>query len=539
MVTPGKDLSNVQLQVLVANGDLTNFANDVKRDCRKPMPISMNGYDGSVINTKLHLLSAPTLASFIIKGLTIPAEDIHESSTSYIIQVPEDTDLTKLEVTMEFNNGTLQNFTNGEVKDYTDVHHFSILGVDEETVYNYELMITTEPVGPAYIKGMKVNGVTTDKVETVNGKLIPYIPSLIDFSNVDVELEVGYANKIDESFTGKGLNLLLGNNKVTVTGTDGIPMEFVIGVPQLSFQPIVKKNYADLGFGGNDLCSVGFSGGYIVAGHYTSTDKTPDYFDFNGEKVGSLSKEGANPTGYGFRKFAVDEKGAVLAMSLGMSGGEQWIYKWDNVTAAPTEYISFSKTSLGVDYNPRSGGINIEGALDGNATITLTIAQKQDAFVWTVTNGVLNSTPKKVSFPYAGASYYWALVPMPAGVDGYLGMVTNNSVENAGVIRLSGTLTESFRASGFYATDGKVIKHNGRVYLAYTAHSNNKGIMRICDITEDQKESYAAPIFEQVMEVEGANGNATMDAELAVIDGKLCVAFACTNLGLYVYQFDK
>lgn len=91
-----------------------------------------------------------------------------------------------------------------------------------------------------------------------------------------------------------------------------------------------------------------FSDQYLLAGNYTSVTKTPVYYTFNGEQAGQLSAEGVNPTGYGFRKFATDEQGKVLALSLGMSGGEQWIYKWDNVAGKGSEYISFSKASLGL-----------------------------------------------------------------------------------------------------------------------------------------------------------------------------------------------
>lgn len=538
-VPAGRDLSQVSLQVLVANGNLVNFPEQAKFDCRKPMDLTLAGFNGETVQTKLRIISAPKLTNFVIKGLTVLASDIHENASGIIVQVPKGTDLTKLEVTMEYTNGTLIDFTNGQVRDYTNPVKFSIKGVDEETIYSYELMITTEEVGPASISAITVNGVKSDSVVVKNGKVVPYIPSLIDFTSVDVELSTGYGNKVDEAFTGKGLNLMTGDNKVTVTGTNGVATEFVIGVPQLSFAPQMALKYDALGMGANDLCAVGFSGNYLLAGNYTSTAKTAIYFDFAGNKVGQLDATGVNVTGYGHRKIATDSKGAILGLSLGMGAGEQWIYKWDNVTAQATEYISFSKASLGVDYNPRSGGICIEGALDGDATITMTIAQKQEAFVWTVKGGVLNPTPTKVMFPYAGASYYWSLVPMPQGLEGYLGMVTNNSVDNAGVVRLDANLQEMFRVPGFYCTDGKVIKHNGRVYLAYTAHSNSKGIMRVCDITDGSKEAYSTPIFEQVMELTGANGNATMDADMTIIDGKLHVAFACTNLGLYMYKFDK
>ena len=58
-------------------------------------------------------------------------------------------------------------------------------------------------------------------------------------------------------------------------------------------------------------------------------------------------------------------------------------------------------------------------------------------------------------------------------------------------------------------------------------------------ITDGSKEAYSTPIFEHVMATQGANGNATMDADLTIIDGKLYAAFACTNLGLYLYEFGK
>ncbi len=41
------------------------------------------------------------------------------------------------------------------------------------------------------------------------------------------------------------------------------------------------------------------------------------------------------------------------------------------------------------------------------------------------------------------------------------------------------------------------------------------------------------------MKVEGGNDNATMDADMVVIDGKLYVAFACTNLDCIFMNLNK
>ena len=54
------------------------------------------------------------------------------------------------------------------------------------------------------------------------------------------------------------------------------------------------------------------------------------------------------------------------------------------------------------------------------------------------------------------------------------------------------------------------MSYNGRDYLAFVSHNNNKGTMWICDITDGQLDSYKHPIFKRVMEVTGGNGNATM-----------------------------
>lgn len=302
-VPAGRDLTNVKLQILVSNGDLVDFVNEAEYNCTKPMPITIKGYDGNTRQINLCIKSAPKLLSFVIKGMTIPAEDIHESADRLIVQVPKGTDLTALEVTMEFANGILQDFKNGVAKDYTNPCKFTLLGVDETTIYPYELVITTEPVGPASVSAIIVNGIESDSILVDGNVLSPYIPALMNFSSVDVELKVGFGNTIEESFTGKGLNLLNGENKVKVTGTNGIATEFTIGTPQLSVNHLFAKSYGDLGYAANDLTAVGFSGNYLVVGNYTAKDKTPAYYTLEGDYVGQMSAEGVNPSGYGFRKL--------------------------------------------------------------------------------------------------------------------------------------------------------------------------------------------------------------------------------------------
>lgn len=539
VIPAGRDLTSVKLQVLVANGSLIDFVNETEYDCRKPMTLKLKGYNGKNIETTLRIQSPPKLTFFVIEGLSVPTSDIHASASSLIVQVPEDTDLNALKVTMEFTNGTLVDFENGRELDYTLPRSFKVKGVDDETIYPYEFIITTEVVGPAFVRSMTINGIETDSVIANGAVLTPYIPALLDFTSVDVELQVGYGNKIDADFTGKGLNLMTGANKVKVTGSNGVDTEFTISVPQLSLAPLFAMTYGDLGFAANDLSAVGFSGSYVLAANYSAGNKLPVKFDLTGKNLGQMDITGVDATGYGIRKFATDDKGAVLVLSLGMSAGDQWVYKYDNADGTGSKYLNFSKANLGTAGNPRAAGISIAGSLDADAIITIPLAQSTDIFVWKVTGGTLNPTPQKYAFPYTGTSYYWSVQPMPIGTKGFTGFATtNNAAFPNGLICFDETMAETQKQTGMVVTDGKVIKHKNRLYMAYTAHANNKGLMRICDVTDGTLDSYKNPIFDQTMAISAANANATVDADLALIGGKLHAVFACTNVGLHVYCLE-
>ncbi len=541
-VPAGRDLSKAKVQVLVANGDVLDFGNNQIMDVRKPVPLTLKGSDGANKNVVLKIQSPPSLVNLIVEGLTIPKTDIFFSATSLIVQVPVGTNLTNLKVTLGFINGTLQNFTNGVAVDYTNNKTFSIKGVDESTIYNYDLIITTEKVGPASVRSMTINGVVTDSVVFVApSTVVPYVTGLTDFSNSNVTLAAGFGNKINPAFTGTNLNLLLASSKVKITGSDGIEREFTIGVPQLSIKPIFEKKYDDLGFPLNDLTGVALSGNNIIIPNYSAIAPTvvgPNYYDLMGVQKGVLDKTGVVIFN-SIRKIATDSKGVILGVSLGLTTSAQSIYKWDNVTATATPYITFSSASLGLGATSfRAAGINISGSLDGNAIITVGLAQKADVFVWTVTGGVLDPNPTKLTHPYASTGFYWGVEPLPIGTAGFMGTFSGTSLN--GIASLTNTLGEISKQSGISATDGKAIKLNGRTYFAYTIYQSGKGAyFRVADITDNQAASIQNPIMNVLMPSSAANGNLTMDVDMTIIGGKLHAVFACTNIGMRFYKLEK
>lgn len=533
----GEDLSNVRLQVMVTNGTLTGFENDIRRDCRKPIDLVVNASDGEQLNVKLRVQSPPALANFIIEGMVIDKSSIYWSDKSLIVQVPKNADLKALNVSMILINGTAVDFENGMERDYTEPVKFNIKGVDEETIYPYELIITTEQVGPASVKKMILsNGVETDSVALIADDksltLVPYFNSLTNFSNVDVTLETGFGNRIDAAFTGKGLNLLKGDHKVKITGSDGIEKEFTIGVPKLSLTPLFSVN-------GDASRTIAFSGDKIVGVNMGAAT----IYDMTGANLGKLSIAGTNintAADYGVHKLATDDKGVILGVQMGngfTGTKEVVIYKWNSVTdAAPTKYITFSQSSLGVSFATRTAGLNVSGALDGNATITVALASSTTILEWTVTNGVLNPTPQKKEVTTDGKpSNYYSVEPLADG--GYVMAVTTSVT--SGVYLLSNTLSVSFGVTGIQTTDVRVTKYNGRVYCALPVFASGKGhYLRLFDITDGQKASFSNPIMD-VLYAPGNNGNLTMDADFAVINGKLHIAFLGTNSGIRVYCLEK
>lgn len=530
----GADLSAVKVRLLVENGTAPEFVNDGEYDMRKPMDVALYGFDGNSRQVKLCVRSAPKLTSLSIAHVDVPAGNVYTSSKSVIVQVAPGTDLTSLAVTMEFVNGTMQDFENGVARDYTSPVSFSVLGVDGTTLYRYQLAVTTDPVGPATIKAMTINGHATTKVVVRNDSVTPYVAGLSDFSNATVGIDAGYGNEIEPSFTGQGVNLLGGINKVTITGTNGQPTEFTILTPQLDPTALFVNSGAAMGLNGNDLGAVGFSSGHVLT---TSTGgtKAPAWFDLSGNRLGQLSANGCTGIGYGFRKFATDADGVVIGSSLGMSSGEQWVYRWDELTGDPVEYLSFSKASLGVSYSPRAAGINVSGSLKGNATITMAMAQQSDVFVWKVTGGKLGE-PQRLTSPVK-FGYYASVEPLP-GDKGFI--IASASSGLSGMIVADSRLNEQFRVTGMTMTDVAVVERNGRTYIAYTEIvGGNKPTMCVCDVTDGQDQSYRRPIMGVEMADKASNGNATTDAAFAVLGGKLHAAFSSTNSDLYLFCLEQ
>lgn len=119
-------------------------------------------------------------------------------------------------------------------------------------------------------------------------------------------------------------------------------------------------------------------GKYVVLNPGDGT--APIYFlKATGSKVGQINLGSAKATG----AITSDKAGNMLICNLAENGQKLEIYKTNDVTKAPEKYITYDN-GLGVTIGAR---LHVQGDLNGNAVITATPFNCQNAIRWIVTNG--------------------------------------------------------------------------------------------------------------------------------------------------------
>lgn len=120
------------------------------------------------------------------------------------------------------------------------------------------------------------------------------------------------------------------------------------------------------------------TGNYVIFN--VGDGSTPLYFlKSTGSKIGEINLGSAKATG----AITSDKAGNVLICNLAENGQKLEIYKTNDVTKAPEKYISYNNL-LGVTIGAR---LHVQGDLNGNAVITATPFNCQNAIRWIVTNG--------------------------------------------------------------------------------------------------------------------------------------------------------
>ena len=528
----GTDISNMKVKLVVVNGKAVNFPDDTYMDCRKPIAVKLQSNTGKTVDYTLKVTSAPKLTDFIIEGISVSEDKIFITADKIVAQVPKGTDLTKLKVTLNFLNGTLVGFVNGQEHDYTSPVSFSVLGVDETTSYPYQLMLTDQEVGPAAITGMKLNGtdVVSFSTTTVGEKV--YVNSTItaftDLSNVKLTLTTGYGNTIENFVNGSEINLL-NAPEIDITGTNGILTTFVFNIPQIipnllwskDKSAILRTSFAVVG----DKF-VTCTGSGITLNVYNTADAT---------LVKSLDQTGIDKTSISgiVRKIASDTAGNLLVMDMAHTSKTLKVWRWSGVDATPTTYLTYTDESVA---NVRSAGINITGSLDGDATIMIALSKVTRVLKYTVTGGVLNATPEMLDAPEVN-SFFAAYEQIPGSTNVIGGSMNGGTAYYIGLLNKTfSTIARKTVMAG--VSDVRTITYKGRklmAYVAVNAQGGNKDKYKICDITGENENSLDKEIFVFDATMAASPGNGTTDVDFAMIDSKLHVIF--TVEGKYIECF--
>ena len=115
----------------------------------------------------------------------------------------------------------------------------------------------------------------------------------------------------------------------------------------------------------------------------------------DGSDIGNLDVSAVSGGIYALNDVETGTDGSILACNLTTDAGTSpfKIYKWDNETAAPVEYINYTASAsyrLGDNFS-------LTGDLNGNAVIYAAASGTNVVFRWTVTGGNLNSTPEIIT----------------------------------------------------------------------------------------------------------------------------------------------
>jgi hypothetical protein len=119
-------------------------------------------------------------------------------------------------------------------------------------------------------------------------------------------------------------------------------------------------------------------GSYVILN--LGTGAAPQYFKkATGSRVGTINIGSANPNG----AITSDCAGNIIMCNYAASGKTLKIYKTNDVTTAPTEFISYNN-NLGINVGSR---LHVQGDLNGNAVITATCENSNSYIRWIVKNG--------------------------------------------------------------------------------------------------------------------------------------------------------
>jgi len=363
-----------------------------------------------------------------------------------------------------------------------------------------------------------------------------------------------------------------GNTKtyqITVT----IDYSVAYGIGSVSKVFAIQKTQEEWPF--HAISGMAISETHLLVMHYgfeNSEIKIEYYNALSGAYEGKLNIEGIE-TG---RKLTTDSKGVILSSNVKSEVGTDFkIYKWNNVTAAPELFLTWTH-DIAEHYGSPSkpwekayvglAGLSVQGDLAGDAVIYAPISMTNIILRWTVTNGQLVSqTPEKINYTFDNGRTNWEMTldVEPLGNKPTDDFILNCSFE-VSLSDASGNpkrVFSSLEVAG--ANETKVFKFNNATFAAMWQNGWTKGArLNIFDITKPDyinnmagiRETDAIKFLAWVSHVDNpddpansvwlpyliqnTNGTGAVDVKVAA-DGKTAmVYFLATNAGIEAYELS-
>ena len=405
-----------------------------------------------------------------------------------------------------------------------------------------------------------INGVVIDSVV-----IIPYTDA--DLSHQTATVGLSYYAKIspDPATVHDYTNPV----QYTVTADDGTTALYTVKigtpvkVPQgfYSAKKLWFKSFGDMNFDVYRQITLAVSGNYIAtptSNEWASGSEIKYYDRTTGAYAGLMNVSGAN----GIYAIANDSKGHIVGINNLYAGQNVRLYRWDNVTAAPTMIAQSTNWSC-VNSGFYGRKLAVYGDLDGDAVIMSTTdgtnaSGANRILKWVVKNGSLVSQdPDVYTYPKA---WGWVAKAVPTGASSTSNYFICSNLPiymdylNGSTNALISSFSSSYLPSIREATPALTyFEFNNAQYAAIIDASEYSSAMNIFDITDVSKiptssssSSYSSfRVFsgdnDYILTSANPNWNITGDIAVGPVssDGyTMVVYFLATNGGVAAYELS-
>lgn len=116
VVPAGTNIEAMKTMIMVTNGKLSNFTNNIDHDLRKPFTVAIDGDNGEKSEWTISVISKPKLASLSVDDVLITSNLAVTDQSITVSELPSSVDITSARVSFNFLNGKLLNYENGTEK---------------------------------------------------------------------------------------------------------------------------------------------------------------------------------------------------------------------------------------------------------------------------------------------------------------------------------------------------------------------------------------------------------------------------------------